>query len=131
MKQLSNYNSPHSGGPLMADQRMFAIAEKLLELTRNGQVNWRETVDSNQFIVSIPRQTFSIRCVDLFREYSLSLINQRGSIVESLTLDTGEKGYQTLEDLFNIAYRTARKVDEQLDEALKALDQGGPIGTIT
>jgi hypothetical protein len=115
----------------MADQRMFAIAEKLLELTRNGQVNWRETVDSNQFIVSIPRQTFSIRCVDLFREYSLSLINQRGSIVESLTLDTGEKGYQTLEDLFNIAYRTARKVDEQLDEALKALDQGGPIGTIT
>ena len=31
----------------MADTRLLEIAEKLLKRTRNGEVNWRETVDSN------------------------------------------------------------------------------------
>jgi hypothetical protein len=114
----------------MADPRMFAIAEKLLDLTRNGQVNWRETVDPNEYIVSLPSQTFSIQHIGQFL-YSLSLLNQRGKVIEDLPLSLHDTGFQTLEDLFIMADRKTRKVDEQLDEALKALDQGGPIGTIT
>ncbi len=116
----------------MADTKLLEIAEKLLERTRNGEVNWRETVDSNEFIVSFPKQTLAIEKM-IRGTYQISLVNERGNTIESLRSPSSIdfQGGKILQDLFELARRRALQIDIRLDEALNALDQEGPIGSST
>ena len=116
----------------MADTKILEIAEKLLKRTRNGEVNWRETVDSNEFIVSFPTQTLAIE-ETVSGRYQISLVNERGNTIESLRFPGSQaiEGGEILQDLFELARRKALQIDIRLDEALNALDQEGPIGSST
>ena len=116
---------------LLLQQKMLKVAEKLLERSENGAVDWQKTVDEKEFFVSFPDYSLVIEEVrrPLFgNTYRLSLTNERGTKIESLKLDAGDNGYNTLEQLFHLARGRALDVDERLNKVLKDLEQEGQIG---
>jgi len=118
----------------MSDERMPAIAQKLLETTKNGEVAWAETADDDTFSVAFPTYSVSIRYRRGYGEYTLSAHNRHGTEVKTLTAtpyptaagarmgDTGK----LLEELFNMARQIGVKTDEVLDGLLERLTKGEP-----
>ena len=111
----------------MADPQMLEIARKLLERTRNGEVNWKETVNRTEFVVSFPKQSLTVDS-SYDNVYSLSLVNEKGTTVDSIRLNAEDEGYETLQALYVLTRRQALQVDARLAETFAALDQGGLIG---
>ena len=108
----------------MSDERLAAIAERLLELSRKGDAEWKETADGNKFSVSYPGSSVSIQKVDT--GYILWAYNQRGTEVESLRALPDEEEYELdvlrlLGELFQLARRIGTRTDDVLDELLERL----------
>ena len=107
----------------MSDERMIAIASKLLERTRKGDVGWSDTVDENTFSVAYPEYSVLIRRAADGRTCVLSIQNVHGSEVQSLRLAPYETEFETLDELLQLARRTALKTDEVLDDLLGRLSK--------
>ena len=121
----------------MSDERMMAIATKLLERTRKGDVGWSDTADEDAFTVAYPTYSVSLRKISPTypvslgtippvmapNYYVLSVRNAYGSEIESLPIRLSEDGFETLRDLFQLAKRIALKADEVLDDLLGRLSK--------
>ena len=108
----------------MADARMTAIATQLLEKTKGGEVDWRETVDGNAFTTAYPDYSLSIRSLGpggFERSYVLAVHNGRGTEAGSLAPENQDPSFQILKELFELARRKGVGTDEVLDDVLKTL----------
>lgn len=113
----------------MADPKMDAILEKLLERSRKGEVAWEETARENQYQVSSADTSFRIAHDDRYssdRGYSLSVTDERGLVLESL--NSFGQANEKLVELYNMARRRALGVEERLERALKGLESQGSLG---
>jgi hypothetical protein len=115
----------------MLDERYEKFVRQLLQKTRQFEVNWQPSTDTQTFIVTEDDITIGIYLGsdDFDNTYvTLSLRNSDGKLIDNVTVDAGEKEYSALYDLFAEARRKANKVDATLDNLLKKLSAEGEFG---
>ena len=94
----------------------------------------RKTIIDNEYIVSFP--SYSMVIGNTRFNYKLSLADAKGSRLESIEpsdlddVDLRNEAFHALEQLFVYARRKALRIDRQLEDVLKALDQEGPVGLV-
>ena len=118
----------------MVAETMLKIVHRLLERSRKGDVAWQKTIIDNEYIVSFP--SYSMVIGNTRFNYKLSLADAKGSRLESIEpsdlddVDLRNEAFHALEQLFVYARRKALRIDRQLEDVLKALDQEGPVGLV-
>ncbi|MDE2940650.1 MAG: hypothetical protein OXR67_17285 [Chloroflexota bacterium] len=68
----------------MAGQGMNEVATELLRRSRDGKIAWKQTRRDNEYRVSFPDVSLTISSQPGLDIYRLDLINETGSVTESL-----------------------------------------------
>ncbi|MDE2781256.1 MAG: hypothetical protein OXI91_16500 [Chloroflexota bacterium] len=68
----------------MAGQGMNEIADELLRRSRDGRLAWKQTRKGNEYRVSFPDVSLAISHEPTLNTYQLDLINEAGSVIESI-----------------------------------------------
>jgi hypothetical protein len=108
------------------------IASEALEQTHKGMMTWRTTDDEDAFLFSGPKSSLIIASefrslmglsspFPKTRRVELRVLNNRGTVVETLRASTGDDSYELLRSLYEAARRIALDVDGVLDTTLKDL----------
>ncbi len=115
----------------MPEQGINEVASELLRRSRDGKIPWKQTRRDNEYRVSFPDVSLAIlRQTDLDL-YRLDLINETGSVIESLEWTpfyspTGntvelESRRETLKEIYDLA--EAHVHEEVAQRALQYLKQ--------
>lgn len=119
----------------MAMEKQKKLVERLLDKTKQGKLEWRETVDTNRFRLSFSDSGLEIyskgRQGQFEDDYIISMINAEGSVVDAFSdvdLNQSEvvapdvSWYSKMMELHSLAKRRALGSDEVLDTILNELD---------
>ena len=116
---------------MTTEEKLFAIAQKLLSSTQAGKQNWEESVADATFITNMTKYSVTIEKIHGMNEQGsrvpgmiLSLLNSEGKTLESLRamqFDLGDD-YDLMEELFVAARRVALDVDRAIDDVLSELE---------
>lgn len=69
----------------MSPTRMYELAAELLRLSQDNKLTWEQTLRANQFQVDFPDVSLAIsRSNDTYDNYSLELINETGTTIDTL-----------------------------------------------
>ena len=114
------------------DEKLLALAERLLKKTQNGSLIWEKTAATNAFQTAFPTSTIKIAEYspahqDEGCDYGLSIYNEAGKQIESTTdravaKKTDGKAFSVFPDLYTEARRRALGVDEAIDDLLGQLE---------
>lgn len=119
--------------------RLHEIATMLLQRTRADAVTWRTTDDEDAFLYSGSKSSLIIDYFPGRDEYELRLLNQRGTVVESLGTawtsgvdpwdapNQPAKWNKTLEQLHDAARRSALDIDGLLESTLADIENEPPF----
>jgi hypothetical protein len=105
------------------------IASEALEQTHKGVMVWRTTDDEDAFLFSGPKSSLIIsselRSViggfPKTRYFELRVLNNRGTVVETLRTSASDDLSELLGSLYHAARRIALDIDSVLDTTLKDL----------
>lgn len=120
----------------MADKstlmRMVNLADELRERTKSGRIAWKETDDPTVFLYSGSSSSVEVDSwVTSGRpRVALRLRNSSGAEVDALNLTYendfatpgNESAFELLEELHELARRSALNVDEVIDSLLRDLE---------
>lgn len=111
----------------MAPDKRFQLVQRVLEQSRAGKVDWEETANSNEFIVT--RGNLSILISEKWQNDNslivITILNDDGDVIESFNDEEwGSDGdvYELFRDLYNIARRYAMGTEQALDQLLAEFD---------
>ena len=108
------------------------VVAKLANLTEQGQVPWKTTVDSATFAATFGRMSVLISAKDArptsdIRSYRLSVLDEKGDEIDFATATWGPSTsgvrLPDLVPLYTSAMRTARDVERRLEELLSEMDR--------
>ena len=114
---------------------MNDVVAKLAQLTEQGQVPWKTTVDTATFAATFGRMsvlisTYATRPGSDIRSYKLSVLDEQGDEIdfvaateESVSRWPPPADIHVLKNLYTLAKRTALDVDRRLEELLNAMDR--------
>ena len=110
---------------------MKDVVDKLAQLTGQGQVPWRTTVDKSAFAATFGNLSVIIRAdnpglEDELSSYRLSVLDERGNEIDSTSaVVVGEPGATrpALAFLYISAKRTALGSEKRLEELMEAMNQ--------
>jgi hypothetical protein len=118
----------------MSRDKYGQLVDRLFAKTNSGLLDWRISASPRTFQVSFRNQSILLSArllpdsedvVPEFKntnEYSLSIVNDSGEIVDEIEEYELDVGHRTiLEDLYKAARRKALDVDKVLDDLLSAL----------
>ena len=109
---------------MMAHDKLLNIANKLLERSRLGEVNWRTSEAENTYLVTYSRSSFLIWSDEVApRYFRISAMGEDGVVVDSMELqDEDDIGYEPVSTLYDLASRQAKGTDEVLDNLLQEIE---------
>ncbi len=114
-------------------QRLQALAKRLIVLTEQGKVEWREGAAQDSFQLAVPNASVSIstRDGDGRAPYVMEVFSGDGAVVDSIETeawwdDETEEFYprpwnELLERLYELARRNVLNIDAVLDTLLSEL----------
>lgn len=119
----------------MGDERLIKIAESFVEKTRVGKISWEETADENTFLTSFT--DYSAQVSKYYeagqQQFRFAVVNSKGRVLESVSPPPRvrvegarmqvNRFYKSLEELFELARRSALKVDPTLDHILESVQK--------
>ena len=98
------------------------LLNALINKTQAGKLKWDETADEDIFLVSVGgNTTLKVqRKVDRrgFVEHTLSLLDENGKLIWEI-----EEPWALTKELFVLARRVARKVDERVEALMGTLQK--------
>ncbi|MCY4364962.1 MAG: hypothetical protein OXE17_01850 [Chloroflexi bacterium] len=115
----------------MPGQGLNEVASELLRRSRDGKIPWKQTRRDSEYRVSFPDVSLAIFCAS--GHYRLDLINETGSVIESLEYsplsiftqtgkrDELESRSKTLKEIYDLA--EAHVQEEVAQRALQYLKQ--------
>lgn len=109
----------------MTQQRMLALAEKILEKTKQGLLNWEKGIFRGSFETSINENIILIRPTTDEESYSLEIYNRNRDMLDSMRgfpSNADVSSYQRLYNLYELAKKQTLNVDESFDAIMAALD---------
>ena len=102
------------------ENRMNELVGQLWRVTRLGKLNWQEGVRRNSYTVHFPDVSLSI-VESLNGLLTLELINDKGTVIETLSPGDGEPIAPTLRETYDMARRQAVDVGGTIDKAIEYL----------
>lgn len=110
-------------------EKQKTLVIRLVELTKDGSVVWKEAVDTNSFRLDLSKNSVRIREVDNFSsiDYVIELIDEDGAAIDSFSdteLDHPHSSgpyFQAMKTLFTQARRSATGSDRVLNTILEDL----------
>ena len=110
----------------MIEEKISQLIVALIDKTGAGKVTWKKTVSANRLLVNFSLNAVSITRIpnnNINATYVFSLLDDDGNEIESKTeYSSTTAEHQKLEQLFNLARRSANNVEESLDSLLKTLE---------
>lgn len=110
------------------------LLSDLLEASREGRVMWKESPRSSTFSVSLNVNSITIAQkiytgqYEDHVDYLLAISDSSGKTLDSVLYEHDNPNYSNASELFSLALRKARRIDETLDEISKQIAEGGEIG---
>lgn len=115
------------------NNKMGILLSNILNLTRLGQLTWKISGDEDSYILS-----FSNYSIEIFYrpskdsnsdgiEYVTRIYNNEGKVVDEVDdaelseIEKGKDFYRLLDELFILARRNARGIDEALESMMSEL----------
>jgi hypothetical protein len=110
------------------DEKLITFTHRIFEKTKNGELRWEATANSNVFAVAFPKYSVSLERVpetdDTRGFIVLRISNDRGQTVEEFSSwQASRSGFEDMAELFDRARRIAMGLNEALDELLRDLDE--------
>ncbi len=110
------------------DEKLITFTRRIFEKTKNGELRWEATANSNVFTVAFPKYSVSLERVpeteDTHGFIVLRISNDRGQTVEEFySWQARRSGFKEMDELFDRARRIAMGLSEALDELLRDLDE--------
>ena len=102
--------------------KIETILEKLHQLSKEGRIAWKPTVDPLTFSVVLGESSAHVS-KDMQGTYHFKLLNSSGDDLDHVFYSRGIPGDSRIEDLYEIARRRALNVDAELDNVLVELNQ--------
>lgn len=108
-----------------ASPKFRKLLEDLRDATLQGKLQWSETADESEF-----RVNFDYAMIRVGQAYSAdgdtyvlsaSLLTPKGRVVEQFTA-SGGMDYALLEELYDLARRSALKADDLLDRVISEVE---------
>lgn len=112
----------------MANDKLTSLIALLKQKTELGDVDWGETERPGVFQVSFPKYTVRLSrkmAPSNSYDYVISIIDMEGDIVEEVD-DTDfpdDNMYHLMGELYEMARRKVKGVDEAIDDILKSLNE--------
>jgi hypothetical protein len=101
------------------------LIEKLSKLTKAGKVKWERGIQASRLEYTLPE--FSVVLDRKLRvggpEYSLTIIGNRGEIVDRFSADPVPEDPSQLEELYEMARHSATGTREEVSKLLAVLDK--------
>lgn len=110
------------------------LVNKLLELTREGKLNWEGTLRQNRFAIHFPRSSVSISegmDFDLGDAAFLEITNNKAEVVEKILFDDIAKSgndaalmeaRKALNDLYDMARESAVGIEKSVQDVMSQLE---------
>ena len=113
----------------MRQRKLLDIANKLLERSKLGGVNWHISEVENTYVVTYSRSAFSISSDEVQPDYyRIAAINENAIEVDSLEFqDEDHPGYPLISELYDLAKGQARGVDDVLNTLLQEIEQQSTV----
>ncbi len=114
--------------------KFITLLESLKAATAEGRLDWSETFDGETYRVLLDNATVRIGHHEddvVSRKYfEATLTDQQGNPIEQLMSDYDDEGkYEPLlRDLFELAQRRARKIDDLLDRLISNINSRRTAG---
>ena len=116
----------------MPSPGMFNIASELLRLSRDGKINWKQTIKDNVYSVHFPDVSLSTSFKSSTGTYGLELIGETGDVVASLSWDpdcgtewtslgSGKFYYNCLREIYELAEAYTEK--DAIERALSYMEK--------
>ena len=103
--------------------KIETILEKLHQLSQEGKILWRPTVDPSTFSVVLG-ESFAHVSKDRSGTYHFNLLNSSGDELDHAFYDDSTlSGDQRVGRLYEMARRRALNIDAELDKVLVELNQ--------
>lgn len=109
------------------NERMARLLDLVWDRTRKGEMPWRDTTDDDVFEANLSGNSFGI-AEQGHDKYRFSVYDSQGRCLEFIETYVGEQwkpetrsSNEKLADLFDIARRQALRIEENLDDLIRAL----------
>lgn len=114
----------------MRDDKALELFNKILEKTRQGVLAWQATAEPEEYFVPLAEkryiQIYPFTEIDESGNrkgpISVSLHDENKQILVDMTVNVDGISLENLKELNTAAQRTALKIDRQVDDVLKELD---------
>ncbi len=109
----------------MPAEKLLNLYKQVATMTKAGEMEWVPTANENEYIHSLEKSSFIVGKIRSFIEVAIyfRVLNAAGNVIDSFSAVESERDYAGLEDLYVFVERKASKVDEQLDEITKRLNE--------
>jgi hypothetical protein len=105
----------------MDNQKFEAILDSLLKHSEEGKLEWKSTGAKDSYLLPLKDSAISVR-KDLFGHVVINFRNEKGEIVENITIESYETHYEKANKLYDLARRKALNTDETIDRILEQLN---------
>ena len=100
---------------------------RLVEKSKKSEINWRDTGQADAFRVTFRDMAVTIE-MEGNRLVRIQLLNDRGDVVEVITVDDDDDEWLGAVGLINSAKRKVTKKDVTMRRVMEELAKDGPIG---
>jgi hypothetical protein len=121
----------------MSLTKQAGMVKKLAQLTKEGLIDWKSSLNQSSFQVSFRDNTIRITTRDRGDEVDIliQLLNGNGEIVEifsdvdlgNISTESGQTWFNLMQELLENARRKALGADKVLDEIIADLDKADDI----
>jgi hypothetical protein len=121
----------------MSLPKQAGMVKKLAQLTKEGLIDWKSSLNQSSFQVSFRDNTIRITTRDRGDEVDIliQLLNGNGEIVEifsdvdlgNISTESGQTWFNLMQELLENARRKALGADKVLDEIIADLDKADDI----
>jgi len=116
----------------MISNEYIDLVEKLLVRTKEGEVNWKNTVKSDEYMIYF--KSFSLSISTSYDNFSnehtvlISLRNDTGKEIDNFLINEEDPHYKMVTELHTGARRKALRIDEALSTIMTELESSDTVG---
>ncbi len=107
------------------------IVSRTVESTKAGRVRWQESPGGSDFFVVFKKFSLAVWPGESYGgelEVSIGIRNEQGEMIDSFSVAERDSEYPMVQELYVLARRSARRIDEAIAEITVELDGDEDIG---
>jgi len=108
----------------MDEQKIKTIIDRLIELSKKGELNWKTTGDTDTYLLGLKDSSISISrlfSADLGNAFELQFRNEKGEIAEKALISGNNSYAEKAALLFELARSKALNANGLIDRILEQL----------